>query len=39
MIILGSVLVQLIAQLIGAGWGLLLGSSAWAAVEAADHAL
>jgi hypothetical protein len=27
MIILGSVLVQLIAQLIGAGWGLLLGSS------------
>jgi hypothetical protein len=30
MIILGSVLVQLIAQLIGAGWGLLLGSSALA---------
>jgi ABC-2 type transport system permease protein len=28
MIILGSVLVQLIAQLSGAGWGLLLGSSA-----------
>jgi ABC-2 type transport system permease protein len=27
MIILGSVLVQLIAQLVGAGWGLLLGSS------------
>jgi len=27
-IILGSVLVQLIAQLSGAGWGLLLGSSA-----------
>jgi ABC-2 type transport system permease protein len=27
MIILGSVLVQLIAQLSGAGWGLLLGSS------------
>ena len=30
MIILGSVLVQLIAQLIGAGWGLLLASSALA---------
>ena len=30
MIIFGSVLVQLIAQLIGAGWGLLLGSSALA---------
>ena len=28
MIILGSVLVQMIAQLSGAGWGLLLGSSA-----------
>ena len=28
MIILGSVLVQLIAQLSGAGWGLLLGSNA-----------
>jgi hypothetical protein len=31
-IILGSVLVQLIAQLSGAGWGLLLGSSALAIV-------
>jgi hypothetical protein len=30
MIILGSLLVQLIAQLSGAGWGLLLGSSALA---------
>jgi len=30
MIILGSVLVQLIAQLSGAGWGLLLRSSALA---------
>ena len=30
LIILGSVLVQLIAQLSGAGWGLLLGSSALA---------
>jgi ABC-2 type transport system permease protein len=30
MIILGSVLVQFIAQLVGAGWGLLLGSSALA---------
>ena len=32
MIILGSVLVQLIAQLSGAGWGLLLRSSALAIV-------
>ncbi|HEX6757740.1 MAG TPA: hypothetical protein VF086_04890 [Propionibacteriaceae bacterium] len=32
MIILGSMLVQLIAQLSGAGWGLLLGSSALAIV-------
>jgi ABC-2 type transport system permease protein len=32
MIILGSVLVQLIAQLAGAGWGLLLGSSPLAIV-------
>jgi len=32
MIILGSVLVQFIAQLVGAGWGLLLGSSALAIV-------
>jgi hypothetical protein len=31
-IILGSVLVQLVAQLSGAGWGLLLGSSALAIV-------
>ena len=32
LIILGSVLVQLIAQLSGAGWGLLLGSSVLAIV-------
>ena len=32
LIILGSVLVQLIAQLSGAGWGLLLGSSVLAVV-------
>ena len=32
LIMLGSVLVQLIAQLSGAGWGLLLGSSALAIV-------